>query len=523
MKDWFKGVELLVAVYKADLSVTNNNGKIPQQCGGEKCTTYRVFPELSTTTLMTAIDESNSHLIECCLKSGLTLNFHDPMDGSTPLHHAAAKTFDVDSSSYDDTRIVELLLRNGADPHEIDDRENTPVFNAAMGGCPEKLKALIVAGAEVNKLNQDGQSPLMSATFSPDGCVDTLLSANAKVNLISNNGRSALHFACLSGMLKHVQTLIKAGARITLTRTLDSPLHLAAEWGHVDVVGFLVSLGCDPSFKNQDGKVALHVAPKARQMELQVAIDRALKTQTTKNCITCRYEKAGSLVCTKKVKGTSSGLCEVHLCPQCMANMKSSKERLCPTCGKLGGQACVLPEPFKALNTQTFPKECEWPTVIMSYATNSLQEEWGNGGYGKLVLLALVNELKLHGITTFNGYQVSGGKNWQAEFFGVLPESKVVVAMISKRYWRSTACIAELKAALLHKKPVIPLYLEEAPRKGHFLGESVEQIKDANLINTFMDRNCVPPLDQGFFMGKNASDFAKNARLLADVIKSEFL
>mmetsp|Transcript_32416 Transcript_32416/g.97621 ORF Transcript_32416/g.97621 Transcript_32416/m.97621 type:complete len:165 (+) Transcript_32416:1416-1910(+) len=120
-----------------------------------------------------------------------------------------------------------------------------------MGGCPEKLKALIVAGAEVNKLNQDGQSPLMSATFSPDGCVDTLLSANAKVNLISNNGRSALHFACLSGMLKHVQTLIKAGARITLTRTLDSPLHLAAEWGHVDVVGFLVSLGCDPSFKNQ--------------------------------------------------------------------------------------------------------------------------------------------------------------------------------------------------------------------------------------------------------------------------------
>mmetsp|Transcript_25616 Transcript_25616/g.67136 ORF Transcript_25616/g.67136 Transcript_25616/m.67136 type:complete len:393 (+) Transcript_25616:1536-2714(+) len=392
-----------------------------------------------------------------------------------------------------------------------------------MGGCPEKLKALIVAGAEVNKLNQDGQSPLMSATFSPDGCVDTLLSANAKVNLISNNGRSALHFACLSGMLKHVQTLIKAGARITLTRTLDSPLHLAAEWGHVDVVGFLVSLGCDPSFKNQDGKVALHVAPKARQMELQVAIDRALKTQTTKNCITCRYEKAGSLVCTKKVKGTSSGLCEVHLCPQCMANMKSSKERLCPTCGKLGGQACVLPEPFKALNTQTFPKECEWPTVIMSYATNSLQEEWGNGGYGKLVLLALVNELKLHGITTFNGYQVSGGKNWQAEFFGVLPESKVVVAMISKRYWRSTACIAELKAALLHKKPVIPLYLEEAPRKGHFLGESVEQIKDANLINTFMDRNCVPPLDQGFFMGKNASDFAKNARLLADVIKSEFL
>jgi len=74
-------------------------------------------------------------------------------------------------------------------------------------------------------------------------------------------------------------------------------------------------------------------------------------------------------------------------------------------------------------------------------------------------------------------YQVSGGKNWQAEFFGVLPESKVVVAMISKRYWRSTACIAELKAALLHKKPVIPLYLEEAPRKGHFLGESVEQIK----------------------------------------------
>lgn len=63
------------------------------------------------------------------------------------------------------------------------------------------------------------------------------------------------------------------------------------------------------------------------------------------------------------------------------------------------------------------------------------------------------------------------------EFFGVLSEAKVLVAMISQRYWRSRACVRELMAALEQSIPVIPVFLESAPAEGHFLGKTEDQIK----------------------------------------------
>ena len=134
---------------------------------------------------------------------------------------------------------------------------------------------------------------------------------------------------------------------------------------------------------------------------------------------------------------------------------------------------------------------------------------------------ALAHELLGHGVDSFNGYQVPSGKNWVTVYFGMIPECKVLVAMLSRSYFRSEACLDELRAAIEQKKPVIPIFLEEVDTSGHFLGESKQQIMDANLIRIkVLSKNCAPPPDQGFFPGANAAHFKRNTKMLADAIRT---
>jgi len=176
-----------------------------------------------------------------------------------------------------------------------------------------------------------------------------------------------------------------------------------------------------------------------------------------------------------------------------------------------------LPAAFKALNTSFFT-QLGFPPVVFSY-----QSDATGPGQGKALLFALANLLKAQGVDSFNGYQVPAGKQWEEVYYGKLAKCKVMVAMFSKSYFKSQACIDELKAALKAKKPVIPLFLEEVNMRGHFLGESEDEINSASLINMKVDGNCLPPPDQGFFQGTNADHFKRNAQMLIDTIKSKYL
>ena len=115
---------------------------------------------------------------------------------------------------------------------------------------------------------------------------------------------------------------------------------------------------------------------------------------------------------------------------------------------------------------------------------------------------------------------VEAGQNWQLEWYGVLPEAKVVIVMLSRAFFKSKACVKELITALSQNKYVIPLYLEDVPLKGSFLGETPKQKKEANFIKMkLLSGNCIPPPDQGHFPGQGADDFLRNAETLVDRIQ----
>mmetsp|Transcript_25032 Transcript_25032/g.65265 ORF Transcript_25032/g.65265 Transcript_25032/m.65265 type:complete len:293 (+) Transcript_25032:2-880(+) len=175
----------------------------------------------------------------------------------------------------------------------------------------------------------------------------------------------------------------------------------------------------------------------------------------------------------------------------------------------------ALPPSFATLKTTPFKREVDFPPVILSYQSHSTGKD-----LGKAWMWALVNEFKKHGIESFNGAQVEAGEDWVIEYIGALAEAKVLISMISKTYWKSAACMDELRDGLKMGKKVIHVFLEDAPADGHFLGETKDQINLANFVKTRLG-NCFPPPDKGFFQGDSAEDFKHTAAGLVDIIKAE--
>ena len=73
-------------------------------------------------------------------------------DGKTTLMYAAL---------YERARIVEYLLKRGADPNKQDYHKFTALHFATQNGNVDMVSSLIKAGASVNAVDEYGKTPLM--------------------------------------------------------------------------------------------------------------------------------------------------------------------------------------------------------------------------------------------------------------------------------------------------------------------------------------------------------------------------
>ncbi|XP_067653298.1 putative ankyrin repeat protein RF_0381 [Haliotis asinina] len=167
--------------------------------------------------------------------------------------------------------VVEFLMRKGANMSLVDQRGWNILHAACWGGDVETVKYVLSQKININSLDLLRRTPVILASRKGrKEVVHLLLSEGADVSLVTKRGDNFFHAACLGGyveMVKYVLTLddVDINSRGCNEKT---PVMMAAENGHKDVVEVLVNEGANKSLVDTNGNNILHAACRGGNMKL---------------------------------------------------------------------------------------------------------------------------------------------------------------------------------------------------------------------------------------------------------------
>ncbi|MBO6056260.1 MAG: ankyrin repeat domain-containing protein [Alphaproteobacteria bacterium] len=114
--------------------------------------------ELFSTPLMRAILDQKQKMIECLVKYGADVNLR--AEYHTPLTQIAGGFYPV----LDQKKAIKYLVEHGADINKSNKAGKTPLMIAIEYFDSDLVKFLIELGADVNKADDDGNTPLSITT-----------------------------------------------------------------------------------------------------------------------------------------------------------------------------------------------------------------------------------------------------------------------------------------------------------------------------------------------------------------------
>lgn len=134
------------------------------------------------------------------------------------------------------TKIVQNLLKHGANVNIQGEALDTPLYSASAYGCIETVAELLKAGASSNIVNKYGNTPLaIAAAYGYEDVVRMLLDHGAEIHAQGSNGETALHKATINA--------------------------------HSNVVALLLSKNADMYLQNKQGKSALDLIEERYHMQ----------------------------------------------------------------------------------------------------------------------------------------------------------------------------------------------------------------------------------------------------------------
>ena len=260
------------------------------------------------TALMFAAERGHVETIKMLLEAGAAINAKDNM-GKAALMYTQGYMYSG-SSSLDAGK---CLIATGASINDVNAKGQTPLMPAVQRNYLEEVKlllgagarasvnardsqgktalmyvkrqlyndasadiirSLVAAGADVNAIDDDGETPLM-LSLSHDfyyGNPMVLLEegARASINKKDKHGRTALMFAAQSGDMRMTQMLLDVGASINARDNKGQTALTYAALGYPtrsDVIPFLLAAGLRVDDENDDGQTPLMLAAQRRVAE----------------------------------------------------------------------------------------------------------------------------------------------------------------------------------------------------------------------------------------------------------------
>lgn len=181
----------------------------------------------------------------------------------------------------DDSIQVKKLLVRGFDANTINPAGQTGLHLALQEPSPKTASILIGwQKTDVNKLNAQGESPLMLAAIK--GQADLAAELIAKKADVNKTGWTPLHYAASAGQVEVITLLLENSAYIDAeSPNRTTPLMMAARYGSIDSVKLLLDQDADPELKNQQGLTALNFAEQGKRPDAVEAIaSRARKMKS---------------------------------------------------------------------------------------------------------------------------------------------------------------------------------------------------------------------------------------------------
>lgn len=233
-----------------------------------------IDPITGATPLMVALKTSCLRVVQCLVSHNCSLDTID-VDGNTVFHYAAASN----------KEIINILASKTSAPLNVYNHQGyTPLHMACLADAPDCVRALMLAGADVNlsaakrststlpgivgDLLQDNQPKLYQQDMKHGGTplhwavsrevIDALVDKNCDINALNFDGRTALHVMVLRGRLECAIALLSRGAEISVADNEgNTPLHSAVKQSYV-ITQALVVFGADLNARNNAGHTPRH-------------------------------------------------------------------------------------------------------------------------------------------------------------------------------------------------------------------------------------------------------------------------
>jgi ankyrin repeat protein len=181
--------------------------------------------------------------------------------------------------------LVDSLIARGASVNARDAMQHTPLMAASRLGDEAATKALLKAGAEMNAkggIAGDTTALMEASAAGQIATIRLLLSWGADPAVLDAHGNMALARACKAGHAAAVAALLDAAGAAAAAASPTSPEHassesiafflsvknllgftplaVAAEAGHAEVVSLLLARGSDACSVTEDGATPLSIA-----------------------------------------------------------------------------------------------------------------------------------------------------------------------------------------------------------------------------------------------------------------------
>lgn len=235
--------------------------------------TYKVGSRL-TRKLHEAITRCDYNALHKCLSNKVDPNAQLEQWGILPIHRAldqveGSLTSNNRTTVGASTSIVTALVIAGADLRALDENGRTPLLRAVMNEMPDSLISLMLEfGASANAKDKQRSSALhyAAAKVPSDevgnaGIIRILLVRGADQSLKNKRGRTPLHDAISSDMFDRARELLDYGADLEVAdKNGRTPLLAAVTQGSAPMTKLVCDRGATVDKKDRDGYTALHYA-----------------------------------------------------------------------------------------------------------------------------------------------------------------------------------------------------------------------------------------------------------------------